>query len=81
MIEISDEYMIATVDGEIAATARWSWYAAADGTGAWVASTHPKRLFSKDQAISAMVLASLLASGRAVDDNPHVTSLREQLKW
>jgi hypothetical protein len=34
MTEISDEYMIATVDGEIVATARWSWYAAADGRGA-----------------------------------------------
>jgi hypothetical protein len=30
MIEISDEYMIATVGGEVAATARWSWHAAAD---------------------------------------------------
>lgn len=34
MIEISDEYMIATVDGEIVATARWSSYAAADGKSA-----------------------------------------------
>jgi hypothetical protein len=34
MIEISDEYMITTVDGEIVATARWSWYATADGRGA-----------------------------------------------
>jgi hypothetical protein len=80
MIEISDEYMIAAVDGEIVATARWNWYAAADGNGAWLASTHPKRLFSRDQAISAMVLASLLASGRG-DEDPHVTSLRRELTW
>jgi hypothetical protein len=37
-------------------------------------------LFSRDQAISAMVLASLLASDRTYDD-PHVISLREELKW
>ena len=80
MIEISDEYMTATVDGATIATARWSWYAAADGNGAWIASSHPKRLFSRDQAISAMVLASLLASGRT-DDDPHVISLRKELKW
>ena len=65
MIEISDEYMIATIDGQIVATARWSWYAAADGRGAWIASTHPKRLLSRDKAISAMSLASLLASGHS----------------
>ena len=79
MIEIGDEYMIATIDGQIVATARWSWYAAADGHGAWIASTHPKRLLSRDKAISAMALASLLASGRA-DDDPRVISLREELR-
>jgi hypothetical protein len=47
MIEISDQYMIATIDGQIVATARWSWHAAADGNGAWIASTHPKRLLSR----------------------------------
>ena len=80
MIEISDESMTLVIDGETVATARWSWYAAADGNGALVASTHPKRLFSRDQAISAMVLASLLASGRT-DDDPHVISLRKELKF
>jgi len=49
MIEISSEYLIAAV-GDIVATARWSWYPAADGKGAWIASTHPRRLFSPDQA-------------------------------
>jgi hypothetical protein len=80
MIEISDEYMIATIDGNIVATARWSWYAAADGSGAWIASTHPKRLFTRDLAISAMTLASLLASGHT-DDDPYVISLRAELTW
>ena len=79
MIEISDEYMIASIDGQIVATARWSWYAAADGNGAWIASTHPKRLLSRDKAISAMTLASLLASGRP-DEDPQVILLREELR-
>lgn len=79
MIEISDENMTATVDGEVVATARWSRDAAAAGKGAWIASTHTNRLFTRDQAISAMVLASLLAKGHA-DDNPSVISLRAELK-
>ena len=80
MIQISDEYMIASIGGQIVATARRSWHAAADGNGAWIASTHPKRLLSRDKASSAMTLASLLASGRAGDD-PRVISLREELRW
>jgi hypothetical protein len=40
MIEISDEYVIACVDGEIVAAALRSWYATADGNGAWIVSTH-----------------------------------------
>ena len=79
-VRIESEFMAAEVNGQVVATARWSWYAAADGNGAWVASTHPKRLFSRDQAISAMVLASLLASGHA-DEDPHVISLRQELTW
>jgi len=75
MIEISDEYMIATIDGQIVATARSSCHAAADGNGAWIASTRPRRLLSRDKAISAMSLASLLPGGRT-DDDPHVISLR-----
>jgi hypothetical protein len=80
MIEISDEYMIASIDGQIVATARWSWHAAADGHGAWIASTNPRRLLSRDKAISAITLASLLASGRT-DVDARVISLREELRW
>lgn len=79
MIEISDEYMSATVDGEIVATTRWSRYAAADGKGAWIVSTRTNRLYTRDQAISAMVLASLLAQGHA-DDNHSMIALRAELK-
>lgn len=44
-VRIESEHVAAEVNGVIVATARWSWYAAADGSGAWVASTHPKRPF------------------------------------
>ena len=78
MIEVSDEFMIATVDGEIVANARWSWYAAADGNGAWIVSTHPAWLFSRNQAITALTLAERLAAGYG-DDDPFVVSWRREL--
>jgi hypothetical protein len=77
-IRIESESMAAEVNGVVVATARWSWDAAADGHGAWIASTHAKRLFTRHQAISAMILASLLAAGYA-DDAPIVLALRAEL--
>ena len=41
MIEISNEFMSLSVNGEVIATARFSMDAAADGDGAWIVSTHP----------------------------------------
>ena len=79
-VRIESEHMAAEVNGQVVATARWNWYAAADGNAAWIATAHPKRLFSREQAISAMVLASLLASGHG-DGDPHVVSLRRELTW
>jgi hypothetical protein len=52
-IRIEPERMAAGVNGEVVATARCTWYAAADGHGAWIASIHARRLFSRDQVISA----------------------------
>jgi hypothetical protein len=43
-IQISDDFMALEVNGEVVATARFSEYTAADGNGAWIASTHPARL-------------------------------------
>jgi hypothetical protein len=37
--------------------ARLSEHAAADGSGAWIVSTPPARLFSRNQAITALTLA------------------------
>jgi hypothetical protein len=53
-VRIGSEFMAAEVDGAVVATARWSWYAAADGSGVWIASTHTSLLFTRDEAISAM---------------------------
>jgi hypothetical protein len=78
MIEISDESMTLVVDGETVATARWSWYAVADGNGAWIVSTLPKRLLTRNQAITALTLAERLAAGYG-DSDPFVQSWRAEL--
>jgi hypothetical protein len=59
MIEITNQYMSLKVDGKVVATARFSQYAAADGNGAWIVSTHSARLFTRDQAITALTVAEL----------------------
>jgi hypothetical protein len=42
MVElINGECMTLTVDYQVVATAGFSQHAAADGTGAWIVSTHP----------------------------------------
>ena len=62
---IDDDFMTAEHDGRVIATARYSSHAAADGQGAWVVSDWPGRLFSRNKAITAMVLAERLATGYA----------------
>jgi hypothetical protein len=78
MIEINDEYMTLTLDGETAATARFSEHAAANGNSAWIVSTHPARLFSRNEAITALTLAERLAVGYG-DGDPFVKTWREEL--
>lgn len=77
-IRIEPEFMAAEVDGAVVAIARWSGHPATDAKGAWIASTHANRLFTRDRAISAMVRASLRASEHAYDD-PQLISLRMKL--
>jgi hypothetical protein len=50
----------------------------AQGAGAWIVSCHPGRLFTRNQAITAMVLAERLAAGFG-DDDPFVIGWREEL--
>jgi hypothetical protein len=65
---IEDDFMTAEYDGRVIATSRYSSHAAADGQGAWIVSGLPSRMFSRDQAITAMVLAERLAVGFGDDD-------------
>ena len=75
---IDDDFMTAEYDGRVIGTARYSGHAAADGQGAWTVSGLPRRLFTRNQAITAMVLAERLAAGYG-DDDPFVIGWREEL--
>jgi hypothetical protein len=46
-IRIESEFTALEVNGAVIASARFSQYAAANGHGAWIVSTHPARLFSR----------------------------------
>jgi hypothetical protein len=75
---IEDDFMTLEVDGAVVATARFSQHAAADGNGAWIVSTHMARLFTCNQAITALILAERLAVGYG-DDDPLVIGWRKEL--
>jgi hypothetical protein len=78
-IRIEDNFMALEVDGAVVATARFSRYAAGDDdNGAWIVSTHPARLFSRNEAITALTLAERLTVGYG-DDDPFVIGWREEL--
>jgi hypothetical protein len=70
--------MTAEYGGRVVATARRSPGAAANGQGGWAVSGLPRRLFTRDQAITAMVLAERLAAGYG-DDDLFVLGWREEL--
>ena len=75
---INDDSMSLEIGGQVIATAEFSEEAAADGQGAWIVSSYPGRLFNRNQAITAMVLAERLATGCGEDD-PFVLGWREEL--
>jgi hypothetical protein len=70
--------MSAEFYGRVVATARCRSHEAADGQEAWVVSGLPRRLFTRNQAITAMVLAERLAAGFG-DDDLFVIGWREEL--
>ena len=76
--QIEDHYMTAEFNGRVIATARHDSDAAAGGQGAWIVSGLPRRLFNRNQAITAMVLAERLAAGYG-DDDLFVIGWREEL--
>jgi hypothetical protein len=76
-IRINANSMTLEIDDRVVATARFSEHAAADGNGAWVVSIYPARLFTHNQAITALTLAERLAVGYG-DDDPFVKSWRKE---
>ncbi len=78
MIEINDESMTLTVDDEVSASTRFSRHAVASGDGVWIVSCQAARLFTGDQAITAMVIAERRAAGYR-GDNPFTSGGREEL--
>ena len=76
--KINDDSMSLEIDGRVIATAKFRERAAADGHGAWIVSYHPGRFFTRNQAITAMMLAERLAAGCG-DDDPFVIGWREEL--
>jgi hypothetical protein len=71
--------MTAEFDGRVIATARYSPLAMADGQGAWIVSGLPHRVFTRNQAITAMVLTERLAAGYG-DDDVFVIGWRKELE-
>jgi len=76
--QIEDQFMTAEYDGHKVASARYSSGAAADEHGGWIVSDLPHRTFTRNQAITAMVLAERLAAGYG-DDDLFVIGWREEL--
>lgn len=77
-VRINANSMTLEIDNRVVATARFSWHAAGDGLGAWIVSNHPCRLFSRNEAITALTLVERLAAGYG-DDDPFVIAWREEL--
>ena len=77
-IRIEDDFMSTEIDGRVIATARYREHAAGDRRGVWIVSGQPSRLFTRNQAITAMVLAERLAAGYG-DDDLFVIGWREEL--
>ena len=76
--KINDDSMSLEIDGRVLATAEFREHPAANGHSAWIVSCHPGRLFTRDQAITAMVLAERLAVGYG-DDDLFVIGWRKEL--
>jgi hypothetical protein len=75
-IRIESEFIALEVNGGHR-DCPFSQYAAADGDGAWIVSTHHARLFGRSQAMTALALAQRLAVGYV--DDPRVITWRKEL--
>jgi len=75
-----DDVMLLHIDGRNIATAQFSQHRAANGHGAWIVSDRPLRLFTRNQAITALTITELLAAGYR-PDHPLVLAYEEELRW
>ena len=57
-LHITDDTMTLKIDDRVVATARFSKHDAANENGAWIVSTHPARLFTRDQMMTALTWAA-----------------------
>jgi hypothetical protein len=78
-LRIENNSMSLEVDGRVIATARFGEHATADGQGAWIVSDRPRRLFSRNQAITALTVTELLEIGHSAD-HPLVLAFEEELR-
>jgi hypothetical protein len=62
-LRITHDAMTLVIGNHVVATARFSGHAAADGNGGWIVPAYPARLFTRDQAITALTIAGLMGSG------------------
>ena len=75
---IEDHFTTAEHDGQVLAAARCCKDAMNDGQTVWTVAKWPGRVFTRNQAITAMVLAERIADGYG-DDDPFVIGWREEL--
>jgi hypothetical protein len=66
-LRIENNSMSLELDGHVLAMARFSEYAAADGQGRWIVLTAPRRLFSRNQAITALTMVGFLPLGHSTN--------------
>jgi hypothetical protein len=78
-LRIEMHSMSLEVADQVVATAQFSQHAAGDGQGAWIVSDRPGRLFTRDQAITALTVTELLAIGRS-PDHGLVLAFEEELR-
>jgi hypothetical protein len=58
-IWITGDTMVLETGNRVVAAARFGEHAAADGNGAWTVSACPSRLFSRDQAMTVLMVVEL----------------------
>jgi hypothetical protein len=78
-LRIDMHSMALQISGQEIATARFAPHTAADGKGAWIVSDRPGRLFTRDQAITALTVTELLAIGHR-PDHSLVVAFEEELR-